>query len=261
VLSTFYQAYSNAAGKPLLQVDAGTWTMIAQIGGTPVLPSDGFARDIIIQGTVDGEPVVTGRYGGGADFAHLHELARTQGQGFDGDWDEAGLLELLNRAECFALPNVNPTNHGTGPFPEVKGRIIGEAAFFADGLTAYMAANLMTALTTAWQVAAVSPDPCVPIVLTAGGSKDSLYSTLLATLAGRPVYAMANREGQAVTETTTLGAAIVGKAACLGVHPYDIDTGALGMRYRPIQPLSADTTRALEAYREKWLREMGVGRS
>ncbi|HRT95838.1 MAG TPA: hypothetical protein P5532_15520, partial [Planctomycetota bacterium] len=59
-----------------------------------------------------------------------------------------------------------------------------------------------------------------------------------------------------VTETTTLGAAIAGKAACLGIHPYAVDTAPLGVRYRQVEPLPADLTRALSAYRGKWLRHL-----
>jgi sugar (pentulose or hexulose) kinase len=258
ILSTFYQAYPAAVGRPVVQVEAGTWTMIAQMGGTPKLPGDGFTRDIIIQGTTDGEPVVTARYGGGADFAHLKKLAQTRGKGFDSHWDEAALLKLLQEAASFVLPNINPANHGTGPFPQIKGHLVGEPAFLANGVTAYLLSNLLTALTTAWQVAAVAADPTVPVVVTAGGSKDPLFGALLATITARPVYAMVDQKGNAVTETTTLGAAIVGKAACLGLHPYKIDTAALGMKYRAVKPFSGDLARALELYRLQWLRQLGV---
>jgi sugar (pentulose or hexulose) kinase len=258
ILSTFYQAYPAAVGKPVVQVEAGTWTMIAQMGGTPKLPRDGFTRDIIIQGTVDGEPVVTARYGGGADFSHLKKHAQTGGHSFNTNWSEAMLLSMLKEAACFVLPNINPSNHGTGPFPQVKGRIVNEAAFLADGATAYLATNLMTAMTTAWQVAAVSPDAAVPVVLTAGGSKDPLFGALLATLTNRPVYAMFDRSGQAVTETTTLGAAIAGKAACLGIHPYRVDASTLGIKYRAVPPLPGEMARALASYLAQWLRLLGL---
>jgi sugar (pentulose or hexulose) kinase len=255
ILSTFYQAYPAAVGRPVVQVEAGTWTMIAQMGGAAQVPGDGYTRDIIIQGTVDGESVVTARYGGGADFAHLQKVAQARGRDFDKGWDAAKLLNLLRAANCFVLPNINPANHGTGPFPQVKGRILNEAAFFADGITAYLAANLMTAMTTAEQVAAISPEVEVPIVLTAGGSKDPFFASVLATLTGHPVYAMFDQSGQAVTETTTLGAAIVGKAACLEVHPYAVDTAALGVKYRQIAALKGELVAALTAYRLKWLQQ------
>jgi len=258
ILSTFYQAYPAAAGRPVVQVEAGTWTMIAQMGGAAKVPGDGYTRDIIIQGTVDGESVVTARYGGGADFAHLKNLAETRGRGFDRNWDEAKLLQQLRAATCLVLPNINPTNHGTGPFPQVQGRIINEAAFLANGVTAYLTANLTTAMTTAEQVAAISPEVEVPVVLTAGGSKDPFFAAVLATLTGHPVYAMFDRSGQAVTETTTLGAAIVGKAACLGIHPYQVDTAALGVKYRQIPALKDELASALKAYRDQWRQQINA---
>ena len=219
ILSTFYQAYPAGVGKPVVQVEAGTWTMIAQMGGAAKVPGDGYTRDIIIQGTVDGEPVVTARYGGGADFSEMKKLAKAKGCGFDNKWTEAQLLKVLKVADSFVLPNIAPSNHGTGPFPQVKGSIVNEAAFFADGVSAYLIGNVMTVLATAQQVTAISSDTTVPVVLTAGGSKDTFFASVLATLTGHPVFAMFDKNGQAVTETTTLGAAIAGKAACLGSIP------------------------------------------
>ena len=256
ILSTFYQAYPAAVGKPVLQVEAGTWTMIALMGGVAKVPGDGYTRDIIIQGTVDGEPVVTARYGGGADFSHLKKLVQSRSLEFDHAKTVSQMVKILKTTNCFVLPNINPSNHGTGPFPQVKGRIINEAAFFADGITAHLISNLLTAMTTAHQVAAISSDASVPIVLTAGGSKDPLFGTMLATLAGHPVYAMFDRNGQAVTETTTLGAAIAGKAACLGIHPYKVNTASLGVKYRQVQAYTGEMAQVLQAYRAKWMQQV-----
>jgi hypothetical protein len=51
---------------------------------------------------------------------------------------------------------------------------------------------------------------------------------------------MFDQNGQAVTETTTLGAAIVGKAACLGIHPNKVGTSALGVKFRRGRPSPAN---------------------
>ena len=258
ILSTFYQAYPAAQGKPVLQVEAGTWTMVAQMGGTARMPGDAHARDIIIQGTVDGEPVVTARYAGGADFAQLKKLAHTRGRDFDSHWSEGQLLKLLHAANCFALPNLAPANHGTGPFPQVQGRIVNEAAFLSDAVTAYMVSNLLTAMTTAEQVTAISPDREIPLVVTAGGSREPLFGAILASLTGHPVYAMFDQDGRAVTETTTLGAAIMGKAACLKIHPYQVNTAALGVKYRAIEPFVDELLAALKGYQAIWRQYLGA---
>lgn len=262
VLSTFYQAFPGMAGRPVLQVEAGTWAMIAQVGGEARVPGDGFTRDIIIQGTVDGEPVTTGRYGSGADFTFLKNLAREKGKGFTRTADPGDIARFLSK-DVFVLPNAEPTVRKTGPFPDAAGQIVGEDAFFADGTVAFTATNVMTALAIAQQVDAIAQDASLPIVLTAGGSKDPCFAGLIATITGRETYAMFDSEGQPVSETTTLGAAICGKAACLGIHPYEVNTAPLGVRYRRIEPLPADVGRLLRAYRTRWLakiQEMNEGR-
>jgi sugar (pentulose or hexulose) kinase len=252
IISAFQTAFPERAGQPVVHVDAGTWTMIAQLGGSVSLPPDGYLRDMLIQGTVDGAPVVTARYGGGADFAHLKKMAETSGVGFDSKCGLERLVQVLERQDCFVLPNVNPAFAGTGPFPRLQGRILNETAFFGDAATAYCVANLATAMTTACQVQAIGSDASIPLIVTAGGSKDPWFATLLATLTGRKTYAMFDREGRALAETTSLGAALVGKAACLGGHPHQMDTRELGVQCREVPPLAPAHGRLLADYRARW---------
>lgn len=252
IISAFQSAFPEKAGQPVIHVDAGTWTMVAQLGGAATLPPDGYLRDIIIQGTVDGAPVVTARYGGGADFAHLKKLAGAQGAGFDSACGLDRLVKVMETADCFALPNTNPAFSGTGPFPKLQGRILNEAAFFGNAATAYCVTNLTTAMTTAHQIDAISRDTSIPLIITAGGSKDPWFATLLAALTGRKAYVMYDREGRALTETTSLGAALVGKAACLQGHPHNMDTRELGVQCREVPALSAAQTQALASYRAQW---------
>ena len=70
---------------------------------------------------------------------------------------------------------------------------------------------------------------------------------------------MFDKDGQPVSETTTLGAAICGKAACLGIHPYEVDTAPLGVKYRRVEALPGDVARALASYRETWLAKVREG--
>ncbi|MCE5326229.1 MAG: hypothetical protein LLG01_07410 [Planctomycetaceae bacterium] len=259
IMSTFRQAFPEMAERPVIQVEGGTWTMIAQIGGRAKLPPDGYARDILVQGTVDGQPVVTARYGGGNDFKHVKDLiaSKTRGTGHSGDqFEEALVGRVAAEAECFVIPNIAPANHGTGPFPGAKGRIVNEAAFFADAARAGVVLNLTTAIMTAQQVQAIAQDPSVPLVLTAGASKDACFGRLLATLTGRPTYAMFDRNGNAVAETTTLGAAICAKAAMLNKHPYGVDVSALGVTYRPLAPLKASAADVVGKYKDRLLAQL-----
>ncbi len=253
VMATFAQAFPDLRGRPVIQVEAGSWTMIARIGGGAELPRDGYRRDIIVQGTVDGEPVTTARYGGGNDFRHVRGLLTERGLSLAPSGNGDLIERIAAAAECFLLPNISPVNRGTGPFPELRGRIIGENRFCEPG-AAFIVTNLATSLAASVQVEAVSPDRELPLIITAGGAKDPFFGRLLATFTGRTVYSMADRHGSPVTETTSLGAAVAGKAACLGVHPYAVDVSGLGVTYRPIEPFTGAAARALDEYREKWLR-------
>ena len=257
VMSTFYQAFEEKSGTPVIHVEAGSWTLVASIGGNVELPQDGYKRDIVVQGTVDGTPVVTARYGGGNDFRHVKSLIEERGMRFGGVPDMRMLENVLEDSDCFVLPNIHPVNHTTGPFPELRGKIINERKFFnlsENPEKAYIIANLTTSITTAYQIENMARGVDSDIVITAGGSKDPLWGGLLATLTGKNVYAMFDREGNAVTETTTLGAAITGKAAYLNTHPYEVDVSGLGVNYRQIQPFGGDIPRKLEKYRAAFMR-------
>jgi hypothetical protein len=201
---------------------------------------------------VDGEPVITARYGGGNDFRYMKERAEAKGTGFTEGADDGLLAKMAEAADCFVLPNISPLNYGTGPFPDVKGKMINSEFMFRVRGAAYMATTLTTALAASIQVKAISSDPEIPIVITAGGGKDPFYGKLLATFTGQRVYALVDRNGNPVTETTSLGAAIAGKAAILGIHPYHVDTSGLELSYREIEPYVGDMKRRLALYSERW---------
>ncbi len=261
VMSTFYQVFPENAGKPVIHIDGGTWTMIAQIGGALTLPENGYERDIIVQGTIDGEPVVTARYGGGSDFRYIKSLMEKRGQIFGGQLDVKLLEKVVKDADCFVLPNIHPNNYKTGPFPDLKGRIINEDTFYRYPDRAHIIANLTTAVTTEHQITSIIKDSEIPIVLTAGGSTDPYFGRLLAALTARKVYAMFDKDGNAVSETTTLGAAIVGKAACLNMHPYQVDVSSLGILYREYKPFEGKIAEQIKHYRENLMKEIGKWKS
>ncbi|MEA1997459.1 MAG: hypothetical protein U9N45_07455, partial [Gemmatimonadota bacterium] len=221
------------------------------------LPADGFKQDILVQGTVDGEPVVTARYGGGNDFMHLAGMMEARGKKLERAFDPGLLEKTLDQADCFVLPNIARANRLTGPFPELEGRIVNEDAFFENPEKALVLANLCTAITAACRLEAVSGGGRdLPVVLTGGGSTDPWFGRLIAALTGREVYAMFDRNGRAITETTTLGAAATGKAACLKAHPIEVDLSALGVSYRKMEPFNTEILRKLQQYRERFMAEL-----
>ncbi len=254
VMSTFYQSFPEHKGNPVVHVDAGTWTMIAQIGGDINLPEDGYRKGVFVQGTVDGEPVVTASYGGGSDFKFTKSLVEDKGFRFALEFNESLLEQIVNEADCFILPNINPNNYQTGPFPGLKGKILNENKLYENPVEACIIANLTTAITTALQIETIVKDKSIPVVLTAGGSKDKYFGRLLASLTKRKIFAMFDRTGKPLSETTTLGAAIVGKSACLNIHPYNVDLTSLGISYQELKPLSDNIN--LVNYKEKLIKEI-----
>ena len=157
------------------------------------------------------------------------------------------------------MPNINPDNYQTGPFPDLKGRIINENEFYSEPDNpdkAYIITNLTTAITTAHHINLISKDLTVPVVLTAGGSKDKYFGRLLAGFIKRKVYAMFDKNGNPITETTTLGAAISGKAAYLKMHPYDVDVSSLGITYKELKPFDDELVHQLNMYKKQFFREI-----
>jgi len=256
VMSTFYRVFPERAGKPVIHIDAGTWTMTAQVGGRFKLPDDGYQKDIIVQGTVDGESVVTAKYGGGSDFKYVKGLIEKRGHKFSVKLNLQLLEQVVNEANCFILPNIYPNNYKTGPFPDLKGRIINEEELYGNPDKAYIVINLTTSVTTAYHIGFIAKDNSIPIVLTAGGSKDPYFGKLLATLTKRKVYGMFDKDGNAVSETTTLGAAIVGKAAYLNIHPYNVNVSSLGISYKEFEPFGSEIAKKIEHYRDEFMRKV-----
>jgi len=258
IMSTFRRSFAEEEAAAVIHLEAGSWTMVAQLGGKTRLPQDGYKRAVLVQGTVDGHPVVTSLYGGGRDFSYLAGMAEKAGMPFPARIEELlpELEKILGQADCFVLPNINPENHLTGPFPGLKGSIINREAFFRNAERALILANLCVALAAASQIEAIAADRNLPVVLTAGGSRDPCYGRLIATLTGRDVYALFDRQGSAISETTTLGAAIAGKAACLNIHPYQVDISALGLSYRRLEPFDPGIKEKLAVYRDRFRQEL-----
>lgn len=238
VTASFNQYFARKQNQPLIHIDVGTWTMCAQIGEFSPLLKDGYKRGIMVQGTVDGEPVVTGIYGGGRDFQYIKAQVEAKGKKFLSEFDAALLEKIVTEKNSFVLPNVNPDNYATGPFPELKGKIINEDKFFNAAYgTQHIVICLTVAFAAAYQINLVAKNQSIPIVLTAGGSRDPYLGKLLHAITGREVYLMRNSKGDIFSETTTLGAAIVGKAALLNMHPYAVDLSTAHIQYERIESL------------------------
>lgn len=243
----------EAAPAGAIHLEAGSWTMAALAGSSPDLPADGWRRGLIVQGTLDGGPVVTSMYGGGRDFRYLENMFGA-GAFQARDEDAAALESVLRERRCFVLPGVASENRGSGPFPNLAGKIANLEAFMESPARAHALASLCTALTALIQIDMLKPGSDAPVILTGGGSRDPHLGLILATLSGRRVFTLRDRHGAPLSETTTLGAALNGKAACLGVHPHEVRPEGLSLR--EIEPLPPPLAHAAAQYHETWNLEL-----
>ncbi|MBF0207226.1 MAG: hypothetical protein HQK53_10095 [Oligoflexia bacterium] len=269
IIASFYQQFPHMQQKEHWHLEIGTWIMGALLGDRNSIDKSIlnklFGKGIVIQGSVDGNPIITTMYAGGADFKFLKKLVEDRGIYFghrDPLWNfERTMVDIAKEyleceeRSCFVMPNMNPSNFGHGPFPEIRGKIINEEAFLYNGERAFVFANLMSALITAYQLMQISPDPQIPIVITGGGAKNPLFGQLLATITRKDVYTIFNHQGDPLVETTSLGAAMVGKAAVLNIHPYDVDLSVLGISYRKSKYFNKKTLKMfIEKYQKRYFK-------
>lgn len=239
----------------LIHLEAGSWTMVALIGPWRGLPAEGHRRSLVVQGTLDGDPVATSMYGGGRDYRFLESLFAPGAFRADRqDWRE--LLGALSADGCYVLPNINPENHGTGPFPNLKGKILGRGKFLEHPGRAGVHASLCVAACVSEQLNLLRAGREVPVVLTGGGSLDPYLACLVAGLSGCRVYCLRTRDGDILSETTSLGAAVTGKAACLGCHPERIDLSGMGPACSEQDPPPDEVLSGLLRWKEVFIREI-----
>ncbi|MEI6055845.1 MAG: hypothetical protein WCR55_07280 [Lentisphaerota bacterium] len=256
ITSSFYQNFPKMKGKPFIHLEIGTWTMGALIGAFTPLTKDMFGKGVIVQGTVDGNPVLTTMYAGGSDFKYLKQQTEARGLSFETKDAYKILSDVLTDNNCFVLPNVNPTNRGHGPFPALKGKIVNEKYFFSSGEKAFILANLMSSLVASYHIGLISDDKNVPIVITGGGAKGKLFGDILSSLTNREVYTIYTPYGEPLVETTSLGAAIVGKAGYLNIHPYEADISGLGITYKKSTPFEPVLSHNLKMYTVRYFDEI-----
>ncbi|MCP4180922.1 MAG: hypothetical protein GY756_24430 [bacterium] len=255
IISTFYQAFPHLKENGVFHLEIGTWIMGAQLNnlGAQISISSNCKKGTMVQGTVDGVPVPTTMFGGGADYRTLMEIGKKHNIEFDSNININFFDEILRDNSCFVLPNIDPNNYGTGPFPELKGKIINEDYFYSSGKKAFVLSNLMTVLTTSYQISGLLAED-TSIVLTGGGAKNDLFGQILTTLTGHDVYIGYDKFDNIISETTSLGAAIVGKASCLNIHPYDVDVNSIGVKYRKLSEFDGELKMNLEKYRNSFFR-------
>lgn len=252
--------------REFIHFQAGSWGMARLIGGSgPAAPPEqGFGKNVMFQGDLDGNPVLTASAPTGIEFQHyagdgpagkgefLREL------GLDslplGAFDVEGLKRVVSERAVFVTPGLAA---GIGPYPGSVSLVHGAEEILSDrsGQLAYVALNLETAIMAAASVELVSPDEAESaLVLSAGAIADPLFRLLLATLMpAREVYYVAGADGEPMTETTCDGGFLLAVEHATGTPAYDSDISGLGYSLRRVEALNG-LVEDLAAYRQEFER-------
>ncbi len=257
------------AERDFIHFQAGSWGMARLTGraAARALPEDGFGKNVMYQGDLDGNPVLTASAPTGIEFQHyagdgpagksvlLQELELDSLN--VGDFDPAALEQVLAQREIFITPGVAA---GVGPYPLSTSEVYGMQKIRADrsGELAYIALNLETAImSTASIELASGDDESMPVVISAGAAADPLFRLLIASLnPSREVYFVADDRGRAATETTSDGGFLLALEHNGGVPAQEIDVAGLGYHLHEVAPHKR-LVQLLAGYREEFEKRAG----
>jgi hypothetical protein len=268
VVAAFRRAFGE---REFIHFQGGSWGMARVIGrkGPVELPVQGFGKNVMYQGDLDGNPVLTASVPTGIEFQHyggdgpggkgelLQELHMERLP--LGDYHPETMRRMLTERSVFVTPGVAP---GIGPYPRSVSAIHGRDKIIADqsGELAYIALNLETSIMATASIELVAGEQeRSPVVLSAGASADPLFRLLVATLArDTEIYYVADERGHALTETTTDGGLLLAMEHVTGNSAYDIDVSGFGYHLRRVEP-AKDLVESLLAYRSEFEKRADPG--
>lgn len=196
-------------------LEVGTWSACSLISRNKrqlILPFNGYKKGIITCGSIENVSRATALYGGGQDFKYVQQIFEKREIDFKVDYVDLKTLKLVLRdSDCFLLPNISPDSYNSGPFPELKGKILNKEKFFNKNIhIPYIVTNLSVVLAIAYQIELISSNTGIPIVVTGGGSDDKYYTLLLSLVTGRDVYIIKETKTEKpFKETSSMGAALL----------------------------------------------------
>ena len=258
-------AFRHACGeRGFIHFQAGSWGMARLIGGKGLLelPEEGFGKNMMYQGGLYGNPVLTASAPTGIEFqnyagdgpagkgALLQELELDRLP--TGAYDRDLLQQVLSDRAIFITPGVAA---GVGPYPRSTSMIYGIEKLRHDrsGELAHIALNLETSImATASIELAAGGDKSMAVVISAGAAADQLFRSLVASLNPyRDVYYVADAAGNAVTETTSDGGFILSLEHIRGTPANEIDVSGLGYHLHRIEP-DKSLLESLGSYRREF---------
>ncbi len=230
-------------------LSTGSWHIASYLGAHFSLPPDGRRRDILAYADIEGNPVMAARSALGFEFKHYSRQIKNKFPGAPVPTrpDSRLLDKILAANNCFVIPTLTP---GSGQFPDSRPRIVGMDDFFRDAGFAHHVLELSLAIQAAAVVRAAlgNEKRKVPVYLSGGAAGDPLFTAILSTLFPDQELVITR-----IREGTSLGAALLAKAALEGVHPFRMDPRLIDYHARTVPKLRLDRDR-LDCYCRKFLR-------
>jgi hypothetical protein len=248
--------------KEIVHFQGGSFGMARYIIGEKRkinIPPD--KKGILIQGDIFGNPVITAMTPTGYEYNYYQKLFKKRGISEPkGEIDLKLLSKIVEEKKYFIIPGSRKLGKETGQFPHSKGRIIeGEKetkygnSLYQDtsGKLAYYVLNLSTAIQAYFGIREVIGDKKIPIIISGGAVKNEIFIILLSTLLKENnVFCIIDKENNVVSETASIGGAILGKSYLEKKSPYELDLSNLNYKLKEIPKLNLPF---LKKYVEKFL--------
>ncbi|RLE93264.1 MAG: hypothetical protein DRN04_07675 [Thermoprotei archaeon] len=235
-----------AEKKEFVLASTGTWCVFMYPSAEYSPAKEDVYRDILYYIDVYGRPIKSARFKCGYEFEYYINITRKR---FNVDplkipFDEKLAVKIIKEQTAYVVPTLTP---GTGQFPCSKGRIVKEKEFFRDPATAYHVLNLSLAAQTYFALSLLTRGKKGLRILVQGGfAKNPHYLRYLATL--MPYNTIVYYK---YTEATSLGAALVGKAALEDKSLKDLDVELPQLESIEVKRLSIDD-KYVEEYLESF---------
>jgi len=225
--------------------DSGTWVVTMSPRQRAVFAEGELDREVFFNRSIDGAPVKTTIFRGGAEFDFYRNrvlAGRKHPESVDLDL----LRDVVDQREAFCLPTIE---RGSGLFPKSVARLVGVGTAFRDDTTAWCVVDLGLAV-QGYEAIRMAAGNDVNRVFIEGniGRSNPIYRGVISSLFPQARVSFGSSGGAAH------GAAILGAAAVEGSRPQDLaERCRLDLQEVPKLDLRVD---ALRRYVDAFLRQV-----
>ncbi len=224
-----YLPYLAREKKKFILNSTGTWFVTMSPSADISFTESEMKSGVFCNADIDGNPVKTAIFMGGGEMNHYYGiLSEHFGLKAHPSKFDPLLYERALKSDDFILPGVLK---GTGPFPSSDARIVSGASvfetlsirspedcpgFFREPEYAYALVNLSLAMQTEIMLRNNGALQGTRVFVEGGFRKNSAYCSLVSALCPEAETLLSDMQ-----EATSLGAAMLSKAAITSVHPFD----------------------------------------